>query len=343
MKYALVMLSAAVVAACASSSRTPGPSSAGDVAARVGDRTITVAELDEQWRQNDPTEHADATFKVYTGRRKALDEILAGQLFAEAAKTQGLSPEAYEEAELSKRVTEVTDADVISFYKSNTDQMQGQSLENMAAPIARFLTLQRQDEARAALVAELRKNGPRVEVSLEAPRYDVAVSEDDPSFGDSDADVTIVEFSDYQCPYCRQAVPVLKRVQETYGDRVRIVWKDYPLTRIHPLAAKAAEAAHCAGEQKQYWAYHDRLFERQEALALDDLRRHARELSLDMPRFNACVDSGKYAVKVSQGLEAGNRLGVSSTPTLFVNGRVMPGAYPYEDIVAVVDEELARR
>jgi protein-disulfide isomerase len=342
MKYALVILSVAAAAAC-SSGQNPEASSADDVAARVGDRTITVAELDEQWRQTDPAEHADATFKVYTGRRKALDDIVAAELFAEAAKKQGLSPEAFEEAELSKRVTEVTDEEVASFYKANTDQMQGQPFEAMAAPIARFLTLQRQDEARKALVAELRKSAPGVEVSLAAPRYDVAVSDDDPSYGDSDADVTIVEFSDYQCPYCRQAVPVLKRVQETYGDRVRVVWKDYPLTRIHPLAVKAAEAAHCAGEQEKYWPYHDRLFEQQEALAIDDLRRHARELGLDLPRFNACVDSGKYAVTVSAGLEAGNRLGVSSTPTLFINGRVMPGAYPYEDIVAVVEEELARR
>ena len=317
--------------------------SSSDVVARVGDRTITLQDVEEQWRKDDAAEHADATFKVYEGRRKALDQIIAHQLFAQAAKNSGLSTDAWEEAELSKRTKEVTDEEVISFYNANVAQMQGRSISSAAPLITQFLTEQKRTEARRALVAELRKSGPPVKVSLDAPRYAIAVAATDPSFGNAKAPVTIVEFSDFQCPFCLRAMPTLKKLQQTYGDRVRVVWKDFPLVRIHPQAAKAAEAAWCADEQGKFWPYHDRLFGNQAALMIDDLKKYAQELALDTARFNMCLDSSKFASRVRDGMEAGTKLGVSSTPTLFVNGRVMPGAYPYEEIAAVIDEELQRK
>jgi len=338
---ALLLPCALAVTACSSPSR-PVPAGASDVVARIGDRNITMADLDKEWRTTDAAEHAEATFKLYDGRRKALNEIIAKQLLTDAGKKQGLSPEAYEEAELSKRITEVSDDEVAAFYAANLREMQGRALQEVSPIITRYLTERKRQEARQKLVTELRKSGPPVMTALEAPRYEVKVTDDDPSFGSSKAAVTIVEFSDYQCPYCLQAVPILKRLQKTYGDRVRVVWKDFPLTQIHPLALKAAQAAHCAGEQDKYWPYHDRLFENQSALDAEDLRKHGQAVGLDLPRFNSCVDSSKYADRVREGMEAGNRLGVSSTPTLFINGRVLPGAYPYDDLAAVVDEELQR-
>lgn len=335
------LLPAALTAAC-SSSAPPAAAGASDVVAKIGDRNVTMAEIDEEWRTTDAGEQAEASFKLYDGRRKALNEIIAKQFIADASKKAGLSPEAYEEAEYSKRVSEVTDDEVAAFYATNLREMQGRPLEEVAPVITRYLTERKRQDARQKLVAELRKAGPAVMTALEAPRYEVKVADDDPSYGSSGAAVTIVEFSDYQCPYCLQAVPILKRIQKTYGDRVRVVWKDYPLTQIHPLALKAAQAAHCAGEQKKYWEFHDRLFDNQSALDTDDLRKHAQAVALDMPRFNSCFDSSKYADRVREGMEMGNRLGVSSTPTLFINGRVLPGAYPYDDLAAVIDEELAR-
>ena len=338
---ALVLPAALAVSACSSPS-PPAPAGASDVVARIGDRNITMADLDKEWRSTDAAEHADAAFKLYDGRRKALNEIIAKQLLTEAAKKQGLSREAFEEAELSKRTTEVSDDEVAAFYAANLREMQGRPLEEVSPIITRYLTERKRQDARQKLVGELRKAGPPVMTALEAPRYEVEVSNDDPSYGSAKAAVTIVEFSDYQCPYCQQAVPILKRLQKTYGDRVRVVWKDYPLTQIHPLALKAGQAAHCAGEQDKYWPYHDRLFENQSALDTDDLRKHAQAVGLDMPKFSSCLDSSKYADRVRAGMEMGNRLGVSSTPTLFINGRVLPGAYPYDQLAAVIDEELAR-
>jgi protein-disulfide isomerase len=339
MKKALFLTVAATLLAC---STVPAQQAGTDVAARFGDRTITVKELDDKWRAEDPAAHAEATQKLYEGRRNALEAIVADALLAEAAKAKGLSPDAYLEAEIGRRVKPVTDAEVVAFYQANLTQMQGRTLDVMGPAIHRYLDEQRRQEARQAVVAELRKGAPPLRVMIDAPRHQVALSATDPSLGNAAAPVTIVEFSDFQCPFCQRVAPTLKRVREVYGDRVRLVWKDYPLTQIHPQAFKAGEAAHCAGEQGKYWEYHDRLFANQQALQPDDLKKYGAEIGLDAAQFNACVDSSKFGDRVREGVAQGSRLGVNSTPTLYINGRVLAGAHPYETIAAVIDEELTR-
>jgi protein-disulfide isomerase len=314
-----------------------------DVAARVGDRAITVRELDERWRVADAADQAETIQKLYDGRRAALETIVADMLLAEAAKTRGLSAEAYVQAEISKRVKPVTDADVVTFFQANADQMQGRSLETMAPAITRYLTEQQEGAARIALINELRKTGPAVRVMMDVPRFEVALSDADPSIGSAKAPVTLIEFSDFQCPFCLRVVPTLKQIRDTYGDKVRIVWKDFPLTQIHPQAFKAGEAGHCAAEQGKFWEYHDQLFGNQQALQPDDLKKHAVAAGMDAERFNACLDTSKHAEIVREGVTQGTRLGVNSTPTVFVNGRRVAGAQPYEVFAAVIDEELSKK
>ena len=311
-------------------------------AARVGNRTITTKELDDRWRADDPASQADATQKLYDGRRAALDAIIADMLLTEAAKKKNMTAEAYELEEVGKRVKPVTDAEVVAFYQANINQMQGRPLEVMAPAINRYLTEQQRAQARQALVTELRKGGPEVRVLIDAPRRDVAIENTDPSLGRSSAPVTLIEFSDFQCPFCQRVAPTLKKLRETYGDKVRIIWKDFPLTQIHPQAFKAGEAAHCAGDQGKYWEYHDRLFANQQQLQPDELKKHAADLGLDATAFNACLDSSKYGERVRDGVAQGQRLGVNSTPTIYINGRVLSGAQPYETFVSVIDEELSR-
>ena len=178
-------------------------------------------------------------------------------------------------------------------------------------------------------------------VSLDPPRYAVNVTPADPVRGNPAAPVTIVEYSDFQCPFCSRVTPALTKLLAEYGDRVRVVWKDFPLTQIHPRAVAAAEAAHCAGEQDKYWQYHDRLFANQQALAATDLSKYATALDLDLPAFQSCVGSGRYTARVQDGLSEGRELGVNSTPTVFVNGRRVLGAQPYDVFAAIVEEELA--
>ncbi len=311
-------------------------------AARVGSRTITTKELDDRWRADDPASQADATQKLYDGRRAALDAIIADMLLTEAAKKTSMTAEAFEIDELGKRVKPVTDAEVVSFFQANVNQMQGRPLEVMAPAISRYLTEQRRVEARQALISELRKAGPDVRVLIDAPRRDVEIDSSDPSLGRASAPVTLIEFSDFQCPFCQRVAPTIKKIRDTYGDKVRIVWKDFPLTQIHPQAFKAGEAAHCAGDQGKYWEYHDRLFANQGQLQPEELKQHAAALGLDAAAFNACLDSSKYGERVRDGVAQGTRLGVNSTPTIYINGRVLSGAQPYEAFVSVIDEELAR-
>lgn len=338
MKKALFLTAILSLFACSSAPAQSGS----EVAARVGSRSITTKELDERWSKDDPSGQAEATQKLYEGRRAALDAIIAETVIADAAKAKGMTPDAYETAEVAKRLKPVTDSDVVAFYQANINQMQGRSLEVMSPAINRFLTEQQREVSRQALIADLRKGGPAVSVMIDPPRHNIEVAATDPSIGSKTAPITLIEFADFQCPYCGRVAPTVKRIREKYGDQVRVVWKDFPLTQIHPQAFKAGEAAHCAGDQGKYWEYHDRLFANQQSLMPDDLKKHAADLGLDAAKFAACLDASKYGERVRDGVAEGTRLGVNSTPMFYVNGRVLSGAQPYETFVSVIDEELSR-
>jgi protein-disulfide isomerase len=338
MKKALFLAAILSLFACSSAPAQSGS----EVAAKLGNRSITTKELDERWSKDDPANQAETTQKLYDGRRAALDAIIADTVIADAAKAKGMTSDAFETAEVAKRVKPVTDADVTGFYQQNVNQMQGRPLEVMSPAINRFLTEQRRAEARMALITELRKTGPAVAMMFDAPRRTVEVEPTDPTAGSKSAPITLIEFADFQCPYCGRVAPTIKKLQETYGDKVRLVWKDFPLTQIHPQAFKAGEAAHCAGDQGKYWEYHDRLFANQQSLMPDDLKKHAEAIGLDAGKFASCLDTSKYGERVRDGVAQGTRLGVNSTPMFYVNGRILSGAQPYENFVAVIDEELAR-
>jgi len=166
-------------------------------------------------------------------------------------------------------------------------------------------------------------------------------SDDDPRKGPADAPIEIVEWSDYQCPYCKRNVPVMAKVIEKYGDKVSIVFRDFPLP-FHKKAQKAAEAANCAGEQDRYWDFHDKLFANQSKIDIDDLKALAGELKLDQSAFDSCLDSGKFADEIAKDLAEGKMAGVTGTPASFINGKMVNGAQPFSTYQAVIDSELAR-
>ncbi|MGH9253394.1 MAG: thioredoxin domain-containing protein [Vicinamibacterales bacterium] len=313
-----------------------------DAAARVGTRTITVKEVEDRWRQDEPAQHSQALQQLYEGRKNALDAIIADMLIAEAAKAKGQTADQFTESEVTRRIKPVTEGQIVSFFQQNQAQMQGRDLVAMSPVIRRYLEEQERSAAYRALVAELRKAGPRVDMRIDAPRHTVDVAPDDPVLGSANAPVTLIEFSDFQCPFCQRVMPTLKQLRETYGDRVRIVWKDFPLTSIHPQAFKAAEAGQCAREQGKFWEYHDRLFANQQTLEPDFLKKHAVDTGLDAAKFNTCLDTAKYAERVQAQMGVGNQLGVSSTPSVFINGRMVNGAQPYETFTAIIDDELER-
>lgn len=175
----------------------------------------------------------------------------------------------------------------------------------------------------------------------------VVDADDDPFLGPADAAVTIVEFSDYQCPFCKRfRDQTLDQILETYEGKVRYVYRDFPLSSIHPSAQKAAEAAECANEQGQFWPMHDRLFAQQPTWANTPdpgelFKRYATELDLDITRFNKCLDTGKYAGEVLADFDDGVGYGVTGTPTFFINGVSLAGAQPFSSFQTIIEAELA--
>ena len=165
------------------------------------------------------------------------------------------------------------------------------------------------------------------------------IEDDDPFKGGVNAPVTIVQFSDFQCPACAAAAPTVKRIAEAYGDKVKIVYRDFPLINTHPFAQKAAEAAECADEQGKFWEMHDVLFQNQQSLGVPALKQYAVELDLNQEQFNSCLDSSKYAAEVASDESAGISLGVRGTPTFFING-VRYSNMSFEQFKAVIDPLL---
>jgi protein-disulfide isomerase len=177
-----------------------------------------------------------------------------------------------------------------------------------------------------------------VTVALRAPTVEIA-TEGEPSLGPANAPVTIVEFSDFQCPYCRQAQGTLKQLMAAYEGKIKLVFRDFPLRNIHPQAQKAAEAAQCAAEQQKFWPYHDKLFASTN-FQMDELKKFAQELELNMEQFTSCLDSSKHAAGVDADMQAGQQAGVNATPTFFVNGYPLSGAASYERFKELVDAAL---
>jgi protein-disulfide isomerase len=168
------------------------------------------------------------------------------------------------------------------------------------------------------------------------------VTADGPAIGPANAPVTIVEFTDFECPFCSRVVPTLEQVREKYGDKVRLVFRQFPLD-MHPNARKAAEASLCAQEQGKFREMHDAMFQNQKQLAVNLLQSKAAELGMNAEEFKACLESGKFASRVEADVRAGVAVGVSGTPALFINGRLVSGAVPLEQIIQVIDDELRRK
>jgi len=184
-------------------------------------------------------------------------------------------------------------------------------------------------------------NPQDLEPTPEFRRYDVP-EDDDPAWGPSDAPITIIEFSDYECPFCRKwHVEVWPQLQATYGDQIRLVYRDFPLTNIHANATSAAVAANCAQEQDMYFPFSEKLFEMKLNLGKTTYQTYAEEIGLDMVTFNECLESGRYLEEVEADFEYATALGIRSTPTFFINGIPVVGAQPFDVFKTVIDKELA--
>lgn len=269
----------------------------------------------------------------------ALDRAVRDRLLAVEAEARGISVRDLVAAEGGDAV-EVTEEEVSTWYDQNQAALQGRSLEDLFPAIQQYLTEARQEAILNDVAREIRE-GKEVVVHLEPVRANLVV-DDAPARGPVDAPITLVEFSDFECPYCRQLFTTLKRIEETYGDRIRIVYKQFPLVEIHPNSFKAAEASLCAKEQGRFWEMHDLMFTEQDKLTIEDLKEKAGRLGIDRLSFDNCLDSGRYAEQIRRDQREGSAYGVTGTPALFLNGVQLPGgAIPYEALEGFIEDELA--
>jgi protein-disulfide isomerase len=310
----------------------------GDIVATAsGGVSVTQADLDAAVG----TKLFDLQTEIYNKKLQILDDLVGARLESQEAAARKVSVEELLKAEVDDKVSPVSDVDVTSTYERVKGRLPADKSEaEVKAMIAQQLNDRRRELRHRAFRQELQAKAD-VRVFLDPPRLAVAEG-DDPSKGPKDAPVTLVEFSDFQCPYCARVNPTLKRLEETYGDKVRLVFRNYPLP-IHPQAPKAAEAAACARDQDKFWEMHDRLFDHQDKLQVPDLKAAAAELGLDTKAFDACLDSGRHEAAVKADQQEGESYGVSATPAFFINGRALTGAQPYENFARVIDDEILRR
>jgi protein-disulfide isomerase len=232
----------------------------------------------------------------------------------------------------------VSDDQVRAFYESQQSQI-GQPLVDVAPQIKQYLEKEAAAEAKDNYTRSLRKKYKAV-VTWEPLRE--TIESRGPQRGPNDAAITIVEFSDFQCPFCGRLAPVLRDLLKEYPTQVRLLFRNMPLTTVHPNAQKAAEAGVCADSQGKFWAMHDLLYAEQNSLSADALKEKAKRLNLDSSAFDDCLDAGHGSAAVKTDLDAGEHLGIASTPASFLNGRFVGGALPLFQWRALVDDELAR-
>lgn len=320
------------VTAAAGSSSAENPN---QPVAKYNDVTITLKDVDAKiGPQLKQIEKQKLELRQQTAEQLAVEALAK----VEGAK-EGKSDEEWIKAQLEKRIAPPPEADIQKVWDENKDKMPpGSTLESMRPQIISFLQKDQQREAAMAVFDDLKSKG-HYQLLLEEPRVQVAAT--GPAKGPGDAKVTIVEFSDFQCPYCSRAESSVDEVMEKYAGKVKLVFRHFPLS-FHANAPKAAEAAMCAEQQGKFWEMHKVLFANQQALGVDDLKKHAASIGLDQAKFDQCLDSGAMKAKVDADTAAGGEAGVSGTPAFFINGKLISGAQPFSAFQKVIDAELAK-
>jgi protein-disulfide isomerase len=332
----LLALGAWLPAACSAQDKGAKGSGGGkDVLAVVNGQPITEADVRTSAAEQFKGLQRDYEKNSHDLLESSLQTVIQERLVEAEAKSRGISKD---QVLAEIKAPPVTDADVDAFYEQNKAQIPKPKAE-IATQIKNYLEQQGQQKAHQAYFENLQKKY-KVDIKMEPVRVEVAAT--GPASGPAAAPVTIVEFSDFQCPYCSRLTPTLDQVKKKYGDKVRIVFRQFPLP-MHPNAQKAAEAALCANDQGKFWQLHDAMFSNQSALGVDQLKAKAVELGLKAEDFNKCLDSGAKAAVIEADKKAGSEAGVNGTPAMFINGRFLSGAVPFEQVSTVIDDELRRK
>jgi protein-disulfide isomerase len=341
--FAIAML-AMTTLACASRGTAPtlpqSPIEPGPVIATIDGESIHLSAVD-QWLKDDWMGGiaADPT-QLYQLRRAGLDGVIDDLLIERAAAQENLSSDAYLDQKTAA-LGPVSEDEVVAFYERNKDRLRpSESVDKLRYKIRVFL----QGDRSARVINELRETA-KIDILMTRPAQPPAKRQIVPAGGAArgpvDAPITIVEFSDYQCPFCRQAEDTVQQLEALYPGKLRIEYRHLPLD-FHANAIPAAKAAICAGNQNQFWEYHVLLFGNQKALGPESLLSYATKLDLDSDKFKACIAAPETLARVNEDVALARSLGVKATPTFFVNGITLRGAPPTETFRALIDRELAQ-
>jgi protein-disulfide isomerase len=318
---ALLLLSAGTTAAAQSDA---------EVVANVGGVKVTMAELE----QEESSKLLSAHYTYYQAETKALDDLIEKRLLEQKAKSENLTLDQLLDRDIKSQVKDPTEEQMKVYYEGLETEQPYEAVRGKILEKIRELRIQR---ARSAYVKALRAQST-VYITLAPPRVNVDL-QNAQMIGPEKPAVTLVEFADYECPYCQKVAADLKKLQADMGDKVAFTYKDFPLP-MHSRAEKAAEATRCAGKQGKFWEFHDELF-RTKALDLEQLKAHARTLKLDGDLFDKCLDSGEESAVVEHDRKEGIRLGLTGTPSFFINGHFLSGALDYATLRQVVEQQLS--
>ena len=339
---ATLLIACACTQAPSAPAATPQASASKDlpadtVVATVGDKKITLGALDEQ-ASAQLRELDDQRYQI---RRQSLDQMINQQLVKEQASKKGVTEEQYLKDEVDAKVPAPSKEQVKEFFAKNSSQLPpGAKLEEYQERIETFLKRQGHGERAKDVFNDLRKTANVVVTLTPPPKPRVQVEAKGPAKGPEAAKVTLVEFSDFECPFCSRARETVDKVMAKYDGKVKLVFRQFPLS-FHPHARKAAEGALCANAQGKFWQFHDALFSDQTKLEPAQLKETATKLGLDKDKFAACLDSGEQGKVIETDMAAAEKVGVSGTPAFFINGVSLSGAQPMEEFERVIDQELA--
>jgi protein-disulfide isomerase len=324
----------AATPSASSSAAGPGDSA---IAATVGGEPITMGELDKA-AANQLSKIRQQEFQV---RNDVLSQMIQQKLVAKEAAARKVTDADLLKAEVDAKSAKPTADEISQYYEKMKSRMGGKTLDEVKPDIERALTVQKSNDRRAQFFTELSAKN-EVKVLLDPPRATITLRPSAPVEGPANAPITIVEWSDYQCPFCKRAHPTIEQVLSEYKDKVRFIYLDYPLP-FHQSAMPAAQAVHCAEDQGKFWEYHKNLFEAAGDLSSADLSKRATDLGLDAAKFQACIDSKKHDELIKSNYDDGSALGVTGTPAFFINGRMLVGAQPIEQFREVINDELTRK
>ena len=314
-------------------------------AAKVGDRVITVGELDREWQRADPGAYLGLTRAIYDNRRRAADVLVMNELIAREAAARGITVQALLDEEIPKRIVTTPESAVLALYQSLGDRIRGAGLDQMRPALRAWLQRITEPElAKMSYVEELMKVSTRAEVVLEPPRVRVEHTSEDVALGPAGAPIEIVAFGDFQSLEYARFAQIFGKVRDVFGEKVRFVFKHLPM--LGPESFDAAEAAACANAQGRFWAYHDAVVAQPGRLASERLKQIAAGVGLDRRAFDACLDGGATKEPIRRSRQEAERYAVTASPSFLVNGWLAPASPPFlpplEFFKRIIAEELAR-